>query len=131
MIEAGKAYPGAHVCESRMHPILMEMATRQARYQSHRCAQGHKYWQQRYEELQRTFGSNFRFAEICAESWPEQSNDSMKELGWEMFKSWKRSSGHWSVACKKHDYFGVNMAQGKNGIWYACIVVADQRNKKM
>lgn len=124
LIEAGKVYPGAHVCESEIHPALMEMATRHAKYQAAHRQQGHQLFDARVAELRRTM-KNSAFAEICAESWKEQKNDSKRALGDEMFKCWRQSPGHWSVACKKHQYYGADMAMDSNGVWYACIIVAD------
>jgi hypothetical protein len=124
LITAGNKYPGANVCRSEPNAILMEMAARHAKYQASICVQGHQNFDARCNELRKTLG-NFEYAEICAESWPEQVNDSMEALGWEMFKCWKYSPGHWSVACKQHRYFGASMSRGANGTWYACIIVAD------
>jgi len=124
LIEAGKVFPGAHVCESEIHSTLMEMATRHALYQATKNTQGHQFFQQRVEELYHTMGQ-YAYAEICAESWKWQEHDTMLALGKEMFKCWKQSPGHWSVANKKHKFFGADMAKGSKGIWYSCIIVAD------
>jgi Fe-S cluster biosynthesis and repair protein YggX len=126
LIEAGKLWKGAHVCESEIHILLMEMATRQAKYQADHNTQGHQKFQQRVEELFRTMGQ-YAYAEICAESWEWQENDTMLILGEEMYRCWNQSPGHWSVACKKHKYFGADMAKGSKGIWYGCIVTADKQ----
>lgn len=124
LIAAGKVYPGAHVCEAEQHPLLMEMATRHAKYQADHCAQGHQRFQQRADELYKTMGQ-YKYAEIAAESWERQVNDSPEDLGKEMFYCWERSPGHWSVASVSHKYFGADMALGKDNIWYACILTAD------
>jgi acetyl-CoA carboxylase carboxyltransferase component len=124
LISAGKVFPGAHVCESQIHPDLMKMATRHAKYQADHRQQGHQLFASRVAELRKTMG-NSTFAEIAAESWREQSGDSTRALGDEMFKSWRQSSGHWSVASKKHVFFGADMAMGSDNIWYACIIVAN------
>jgi hypothetical protein len=117
-------YPGAHVCEAEQHPLLMEMASRHAKYQADHCAQGHQRFQQRADELYKTMGQ-YKYAEIAAESWERQVNDSPEDLGKEMFYCWERSPGHWSVASVSHKYFGADMALGKDNIWYACILTAD------
>lgn len=124
LIEAGKVFAGAHVCESEQNSILMEMATRHARYQADHNSQGHQLFQIRVEELYHTLGQ-YKYAEIAAESWPWQAEASMLELGNEMFKCWRQSPGHWGVASKKHKYFGADMCKGSKGLWYACILVAD------
>jgi len=124
LIEAGKIFAGAHVCESEIQPLLMEMATRHAKYQADHNNQGHQLFQQRVEELYRTLGQ-YKYSEIAAESWKWQEADSPLALGTEMFKCWFKSAGHWSVASKKHKYFGADMAKSSEGIWYAAILVAD------
>lgn len=124
LIEAGKVFPRAHVCESAVNDILMEMATRHAQYQADHRQQGHQKFQERVEELYKTLGK-YQYAEIAAESWERQKDDSMFDLGTECFKCWRQSPGHWSVASKKHKYFGADMKMGKDNIWYACIIVAD------
>jgi hypothetical protein len=124
LIEAGKLYSGAHVCDSEQHPLLMEMATRHAAYQAKYNTQGHQLFDERVEELQKTMGK-YQYAEICAESWKRQENDPLLDLGKEMFLCWEQSRGHWSVAKLAHKYFGADMAKSSKGIWYACIIVAD------
>jgi hypothetical protein len=123
LVDAGKKYPGAHVCESQPHPLLMKLASEQAQYQAQHQTQGHQGFPARCQKIQQAgMGSA---AEICAESWPWQRDESMFNLGTEMFQCWRQSSGHWAVACRKHKWFGAEMAQGQNGIWYATIIVAD------
>jgi len=124
LIDAGRIFPGVHVCESALNSILMEMATRHALYQADKNTQGHQLFDQRVKELFKTLGQ-YAYAEICAESWKWQENESMMVLGQEMYKCWRQSTGHWSVASEKHVYFGADMAKSKKGIWYACIIVAD------
>jgi len=124
LIEAGKVYPGAHVCESAIHPALMAMATRHANYQATHKQQGHQLFDSRVAELRKTI-TNTSYAEICAESWKEQKSATKFELGHECFKCWEASPGHWSVASKKHQFFGADMAMDSNGVWYGCILVAD------
>ena len=126
LINAGLNFDGAHVCESQMHPLLQQLATGQANYMAQVCQQGHQNFQERYDKIQQEL--KLGAAEICAESWPEQINDSYYDLGVEMFKCWKQSPGHWEVASKKHKYCGIEMAKGSNGIWYACILVAEETN---
>jgi hypothetical protein len=124
LIQAGLAFTGAHVCESEQHPLLMDMATRHAQYQADHRQQGHQKFQERVEELYQTMGK-YQYAEIAAESWERQKDDSMFDLGTEMFTCWRQSAGHWSVAKEKHKYFGADMRMGKDNIWYACIITGD------
>ena len=124
LIEAGLQFPGANVCKSEPHPLLMELATKHAEYQARVRTQGHQNFNKRSQEIMNA-GLGRETAEICAESWKRQENDSMFDLGWEMFKCWKESPGHWSVASKQHRYFGADMAKGSNGVWYSCIIVCN------
>ena len=109
---------------SAEHPVLMAAAREHALYQAGACHQGHQRWEQRVARLQRQM-PRCEFAEICAESWPEQDGQSQAALQAEMFRCWRQSPGHWSVARRRHKYFGGALARGRNGIWYACIIVAD------
>jgi hypothetical protein len=124
LFEAGKIFEGAHVCESEQSAVLMEMATRHSQYQADHRQQGHQLWDKRVKELFKTLGQ-YTYSEIAAESWPEQAEASMLELGTEMYNCWRKSSGHWSVASKKHKYMGGDMKMGKDNIWYATIIVGD------
>ena len=108
---------------SHPHPLLMELASDHACHQAQTGRQGHQGFSQRAATIARKLGLSA--AEICAESWPEQRNDSMLALGWEMFKCWRQSPGHWSVASRQHKYWGGAMRLSPNGIWYATIIVAD------
>lgn len=124
LIDAGKVYPGAHICESEPNDMLMKIAQEHSDYQASIGVQGHQHFDQRYSQLQLQVG-DYKYAEICAESWPEQKDATPEELGHEAFKCWEASSGHWSVASVKHRFFGAGVAQGNNGIWYFCMIVGD------
>ena len=60
-------------------------------------------------------------SEICAESWPGQT---MEEAAADCWKCWRQSPSHWRTANGKPALYGVAMSQGRNGIWYICIVAA-------
>jgi len=124
LIDGGNAYVGAKVQNSTPHPVLIAAATAAAEDQARRCLQGHHDWDRRFRKLQVEL-PGMTPAEICAESWYDQRNDSPAELGYEMFKCWHWSPGHWNVAKRQHTYWGGSMAKGQNGIWYSCIIVAD------
>jgi hypothetical protein len=121
---AGFNYPGAKVCQSQVHNTLVQAAINHSKYMASCGVQGHQFFSQRVAQLTQSMGG-YRYAEICAESWQEQANASGQALGYEMFKCWRQSPGHWSVASTVHRFMGAGMTRGKNGIWYACILVAD------
>ena len=123
LIVAGKKYEGAHICESEINQFMMDKAQTHAEYEAVH-GQGHQGFSDRVAALQLQVGP-YQYAEICAESWPEQKDATPEELGVEFFKCWKTSSGHWRVASKPHKYFGVGVAKGRNGVYYSCILVAD------
>ena len=124
LIQAGRRYPGARVCESQQHPALMAAAQRHAEYQARVRRLGHQGFGNRVAELQGTAGAG-SYAEICAQSWVWQAKETSFKLGWEMFWCWQRSPGHWSVASRKHHLFGAGMAKGADNIWYSCIIVKE------
>jgi hypothetical protein len=123
LIDAGRQFPGAAICESEPHPLLMRLAAEHARYMADKRQLGHQGFSRRSQEI-RAAGLG-RAAEICAESWRWQREDTPLELGEEMFRSWRSSRGHWKTASKRHRWFGAGMARGENGVWYACIIGVD------
>ncbi len=125
LIEAGRDYTGARVCQSIEHPSLWLVARDHARYQAKHKKQGHQNWEARRGVLRRKI-PGYTFTEICAESWYWETDESLYTLGWGMFEGWSQSRGHWKIASKKHDIFGASMALGKDGIWYACIIVGNR-----
>jgi len=125
LVDAGLAFKGAHVCESERHPLLMQLAADHAANMARRRRQSHDGFKQRAAKIRAEVG-NVLASEIVAESWDRQRSDPLPAIGEEMFASWRHSRGHWSVAKKVHKYVGLEMCQGaRNGIWYACILVAD------
>lgn len=120
---AGKAFPGAMVCESERHELLQTLADEHATYMARTCRQGHQRFDSRFQRIRREL--NMSAAEICAESWRRQADLPLEQVGHEMFKCWRQSPGHWRTASRKHRFWGGSMAKGRNGIWYSCIIVAD------
>jgi hypothetical protein len=84
---------------------------------------GHQNFQQRWDTIRSILGVNA--SEIAAETWDRQKDDSLEAVADEMFRCWRQSPGHWRVASVKHTYFGGDMAQGEDGIWYSCMIGAD------
>jgi hypothetical protein len=104
----------------KQHETLQRAAESHAKYQAKIGIQGHQRWDERYAILQSQL-PGFRFSEVCNESWPGQSEEDAAK---EMFRSWKLSSGHWATVNGECTYYGYAMVLGRNGIWYACGVVA-------
>jgi hypothetical protein len=123
LIAAGKQFSGAMVERSTPSPLLMQMAAMHAKHMADGLHQGHCQFDARFQVVASRLGMGA--SEIVAESWAWQANDSMRDLGWEMFKCWRQSSGHWQVASRQHKFWGGAMAQGSDGRWFACIIVAD------
>ncbi len=104
--------------------VLQAAAQEHAAYQARVQVQEHQGWSRRVIEIANKLPEYKGFAEICAESWPENSRD---EAATELFYSWERSPGHWSVANGRCDIWGYAMAKGRNGIWYGCGIVGFER----
>jgi uncharacterized protein YkwD len=123
LIVAGQKYPGAHVCESESSILLMKLAQDHASYMARYQQLGHQNFDQRFEQIYKE--TSLCAAEIAAESWERQADDPLEDIGLEMFKCWRTSRGHWNIAKKKHKFFGAAMERGINGVYYACIIVAN------
>ena len=131
LVQAGKTYqfkqhkggPGVRCFRgSKPHKFLQQMALRQAKYQAKYITQGHQNWDDRFEECRRHLPAGFMVAENAAESWPENSRI---EAATEMFYCWERSPGHWGLCQHKGAaYYGINMSKGRNGVYYATLLVA-------
>jgi hypothetical protein len=99
--------------------ILQRAAKEHADFQATAGVQGHQYWASRMAKLHLLLPS-YKFVEVANESWPGQSKE---DAAREMYKSWRQSEGHWSVVDGKCKIWGMAMAKGANGIWYACEIV--------
>jgi hypothetical protein len=116
VIAAGRRINVLSLATGKQHPILQAAAEAHARYQAERCEQGHQHWDDRVKELYRLMPECHEFAEVCAESWPENNRE---EAAGEMYNSWRQSPGHWSAVNGRCDFWGYAMAIGSNGVWYA------------
>ena len=101
--------------EGKALPIVVQTATNHALYQAERGVLGHQNFGARSRHVIDMLGSGMP-SEICAQSW---SNESMFEGAIGCMRAWRHSTAHWSIARKSHRYYGYDMAQGKNGAWYA------------
>jgi len=101
--------------EGEAPSFIVQVATDHALYQAERGVLGHQNFGARSRNVIDMLGGGMP-SEICAQSW---SNESMFEGAMGCMRAWRHSSGHWSIARKSHRYYGYDMAQGKNGAWYA------------
>ena len=104
----------------RQHPILQKEAEAHAAYQAKVQRQGHQGWALRVSLLRDTVKDCQGFEEAANESWPKQNQ---KDAAEEMYKSWKKSKGHWSIVNGECKYYGCAMVLADNGVWYACFIV--------
>lgn len=95
---------------------LTYLAKEHANSMARRQQQDHNGWEHRYRKI--TWAYN-EVSEICAESWPGQSQSEAAAGCW---KDWATSPSHWRTANGKPLLYGVAMSQGRNGIWYVCII---------
>ncbi len=103
---------------------LTWVALDHAESMARRQHQDHQGFAGRAKAAKKATGCN-EITEICAESWKWQKDDSPEKLWVEFVRCWKQSRSHWSVANRKHKYFGAAMAQGKNGVWYGVIIAGN------
>lgn len=125
LIKSGRAFSGAACAESPIDPYLQSMATDHARYMARACRGGHQHFSRRFKMVLDRYGQQTKCSEIAAESWKHEDGKPLSAIGTSMWKSWKYSSGHWRVASKLHEAMGAEMARGRNGVWYAAILVID------
>jgi hypothetical protein len=116
LIAAGQRLGVLSLATGKQHPILQAKAQEHAQYQADHQEQGHQLWDQRYHELYQLVPECQEFKEVCAESWPENTEAEAAE---EMYNSWRHSPGHWSAVNGRCDFWGYAMVRGSNGIWYA------------
>ncbi len=139
LLDAGRSYvwnfhkggPGVRsLLTGKSHPFLESMCLRHAKYQAKHETQGHQLWGRgpdfdppgdRKDEILANLPEGFTCEENAAESWPDNTR---VEAATEMFHSWEQSPGHWSMCNHRCVYFGINMSKGKNGVWYAAMLVA-------
>lgn len=122
MIEAGMAFPGAEYAGSPVHPFLQGLATEHARNMARFRAGGHFGFESRFNKVLHRFGLTSRCSEIAARSWHWEAEAPLVEAATSLVKSWRQSDGHWETAGSPHEAIGLEMQQGRNGIWYGVIL---------
>lgn len=138
LVAAARLFPGVRFHEGTRDPLLTRLAEQYASQMasidsqsrgSGRRRAGHFGWDERYATIRRELG--MRAVEVSAESWPWQAGAPIREIGAEMFRTWRQSHGpypaadHWGVVAAPHRRYGDGLAKSRTGIWYACIIVAD------
>jgi hypothetical protein len=61
-------------------------------------------------------------SEIVAESW---GGEGLLEACYACVDAWRHSSAHWGSLSRQRRYFGYDIAQGANGVWYATGIFCD------
>ena len=124
MVWGGESKAACPAMESPRSKIMDRLAQQHVDSMARVQYQSHQGFGRRASEIRDALGVR-EVAEICAESWERQRDDTPEQLWVEFVKCWKQSPGHWKTASVKHKWIGAAMARGKNGIWYGCIVAAD------
>lgn len=122
MIEAGRAFPGAEYAGSPVHPFLQTLATEHARNMARFRTGGHFGFEARFNKVLHRFGLTARCSEIAARSWHWEAKSPLVEAATSLVKSWWQSDEHWQTAGSRHEAVGLEMQQGRNGIWYGVVL---------
>ena len=106
------------------HEVLQAMAAEHSRLCARIQRLGHHNWNSRYQALTRLLPEFHNFREIAAQSWENRTAETAAR---EMYESWEHSPGHWKTCNGQCSIFGMSMARGANGIWYATEICADRK----
>jgi len=121
IIQEGKNLRANSFVTGRQHPVLQKAAEEHAAFQARVMVQGHQLWSMRVLKLRGMMPECSEFSEVCADSWPYQdAEDAVREI----YRLWKQSPRHWDRVNGACTYWGYAMAQGENGVWYACGIMA-------
>ncbi len=121
LIERGQLLKVRSIMTGQQHPVLQAEAEAHATYQAKNQRQGHFWWDLRYARMRPQILECHEFAEVVNESWLNQDEQSAAN---EMYRSWKKSPGHWSAVDGPCVYWGYAMVLGNNGVWYSCAIFA-------
>jgi hypothetical protein len=123
LVAVGRALTVRSIMTGKPHPVLQAEAEAQAAYQAKIHRQGHFWWDEiRYPRMRPQIPECHTFSEVVNESWPKQDQVAAAK---EMYKSWKKSKGHWSAVDGSCRYYGYAMVLSDNGVWYACGIFAE------
>jgi hypothetical protein len=107
-----------------MHPLLSVEAQKHSIHQASIGLQGHHNWDARFHAINGRLESGHVAYEVCSESWPGQT---MLDAAEECVDSWRQSGGHWGQVSRQASYYGYDMRQGRNGVWYATGIFGRRR----
>lgn len=104
-----------------IHPAVMRGATEHAESQAKTGVLGHQNFGTRTAKIIAEIGDGSA-SEICAQSW---SGEGLYEAAIGCVRAWRGSSGHWSLARRKHTFYGYDIVKGANNTWYAVGLFVD------
>ena len=106
-------------------PMLAIEAAKQSHYQANIGVQGHHQWESRFHQITAQLPPDKLAQEVVAESWPGQD---LMEAAFDCVHCWRQSPGHWDAVRTSHSRFGFDIKRGRNGIWYATGLFAQDRH---
>jgi hypothetical protein len=104
------------------HHVMQAYAEHHAHYQALRLTAGHQNWAARREKLIKAAPDARGFTEVCVASW--KWNTLPEPAAVDIFESWQKSPGHWSVVNGRYQLWSYAMTQGRDGRWFACGIMA-------
>lgn len=126
LIDFGKSINTLSLIEGTWNEDFQNEASNHAAYQARKQFQSHYGFSKRTKRLNDKY-SDCKFAEICCEAWPGQSEDEAVKDAFTV--SWPASKAHWKVVIKPCTFFGIAMFRGKNKIFYTCMLVGYCKDK--
>ena len=112
---------------STCHPAFLQHAKSHAKRQAQMQNQHHADLISTSNWLRGKVDMGFGGAsEVVAESWGHfVGGENVMEGCYACVDAWRHSSGHWGAVSRRHIYFGYDIAQGRDGTWYACGIFAN------
>lgn len=107
------------------HKVIQRFTQQHANYQAKYLTAGHQFWAARREKLIRAAPDATDFVEVCVASW--DWNTTPRPAAIDIFDSWRQSPGHWSVVNGRYHFWSYAMAQGSDGRWFACGIMAKRK----
>lgn len=107
------------------HKVIQRFAQQHADYQARRLTSGHQLWAARLKRLELAAPDARGFTEVAVASW--DWNTLPRPAAIDIFDSWRRSPGHWSVVNGRYAFWAYAMTQGLDGRWFACGIMARKK----